>query len=88
MGNRRNGKIQKQVKAPLGEVTVSTPSDRNSNSDPQFIKKREIILAEGVTGRIISLYALGNAHMIFVKILVIVYRQIQSALLQILYFRK
>ena len=25
MGNRRNGKMQKQVQTPLGEVTVSTP---------------------------------------------------------------
>ena len=25
MGNRRNGKMQKQVQTPLGEITVSTP---------------------------------------------------------------
>ena len=43
MGNRRNGKMQKQVQTPLGEVTVSTPRDRNSSFDPQFIKKRETI---------------------------------------------
>ena len=41
--NRRNGKMQKQVQTPLGEVTVSTPRDRNSSFDPQFIKKRETI---------------------------------------------
>ena len=52
MGNRRNGKMQKQVQTPLGEVTVSTPRDRNSSFDPQFIKKRETILAEGVADRI------------------------------------
>ena len=51
MGNRRNGKMQKQVQTPLGEVTVSTPRDRNSSFDPQFIKKRETILAEGVANR-------------------------------------
>lgn len=33
----------KQVQTPLGEVTVSTPRDRNSSFDPQFIKKRETI---------------------------------------------
>ena len=43
MGNRRNGKMQNQVQTPLGEVTVSTPCDRNSSFDPQFIKKRETI---------------------------------------------
>ena len=44
LGNRRNGKMQKQVQTPLGEVTVSTPRDRNSSFEPQFIKKRETIL--------------------------------------------
>lgn len=93
MGNRRNGKMQKQVQTSLGEVTVSTPRDRNSSFDPQFIKKRETILAEGVADRIIGLYALGNStHVRLVtgwkKILVIVYRLIQSASLQTVYFRK
>ena len=45
----------------MGEVTVSTPRDRNSSFDPQFIKKRETILAEGVADRIIGLYAMGNS---------------------------
>lgn len=61
LGNRRNGKMQKQVQTPLGEVTVSTPRDRTSSFDPQFIKKRETILAESVADRIIGLYALGNS---------------------------
>ena len=61
LGNRRNGKMHKQVQTPLGEVTVSTPRDRNATFDPQFIKKRETILADNVADRIISLYALGNS---------------------------
>lgn len=61
LGNRRNGKMQKQVQTPLGEVTVSTPRDRHSTFEPEFIKKRETILAEGVADRIIGLYALGNS---------------------------
>jgi len=61
LGNRRNGKMQKQVQTPLGEVTVSTPRDRQSTFEPQFIKKRGTILAEGVADRIIGLYALGNS---------------------------
>lgn len=52
--------MQKQVQTSLGEVTVSTPRNRNSSFDSQFIKKRETILAEGVADRIIGLYALGN----------------------------
>ena len=59
--NRRNDKMQKQVQTSLGEVTVSTLRGRNSTFDPQFIKKRETILAEGVADRIIGLYALGNS---------------------------
>lgn len=59
LGNRRNGKIQKQVQTLLAEVTVSTTRDRNSSFKPQFIKKPETILAEGVADRIIGLYALG-----------------------------
>ena len=53
--------MQKQVQPPWGEVTVSTPRDRNSTFDPQFIKKRETILVEGVADRIIGLYAMGNS---------------------------
>ena len=49
---RRNGKMQKQVQTPLGEVTVFTSRDRNSSFDPQFIKKRETILTEGVADRV------------------------------------
>ena len=60
-GNRRNGRMSKQVQTPLGEVTVSTPRDRHSSFEPQFIKKRETILAENVADRIIGLYALGNS---------------------------
>ena len=60
-GNRRNGKMQKQVQKPVGEVTVSTPRDRDSSFDPQFIKKRETMLAEGMAEKIISMYALGTS---------------------------
>jgi transposase-like protein len=61
MGNRRNGRMSKQVQTQLGEVTVHTPRDRHSSFEPEFIKKRETILAEGVADRIIGLYALGNS---------------------------
>ena len=61
LGNRRNGRMSKQVQTQLGEVTVHTPRDRRSSFEPEFIKKRETILAEGVADRIIGLYALGNS---------------------------
>lgn len=42
-------------------LTVHTPRDRQASFEPEFIKKRETILAEGVADRIIGLYALGNS---------------------------
>ena len=44
----------------MGDVTVSTPRDRNVTFDPLFIKKCETVLAEGVGDCIIGLYALRN----------------------------
>lgn len=61
LGNRRNGKMQKQVQTPVGDITVLTPRDRDASFDPQFIKKRETLLTEGMAERIIGLYALGTS---------------------------
>ena len=60
-GNRRNGKMQKQVQTPVGDITVKTPRDRDASFDSQFIKKRETMLSEGMADRIIGLYALGTS---------------------------
>ena len=60
-GNRRNGKMKKQLQTSVGEITVETPRDRDASFDPQFVKKRERILAEGVADRIVGLYAMGNS---------------------------
>jgi len=60
-GNRRNGKMKKQLQTSVGEISVETPRDRDSSFDPQFVKKRERILAEGVADRIIGLYAIGSS---------------------------
>lgn len=60
-GNRRNGKMRKQVQTPVGDIAVSTPRDRDASFDPQFLKKRETMLSEGMADRIIGLYALGTS---------------------------
>ena len=60
-GNRRNGKMDKQVQTPVGEVTISTPRDRDSSFSPQFLKKRETILSETMADSIIALYARGTS---------------------------
>ena len=54
-GNRRNGKIPKQVQTRYGEVTVETPRDRDGSFEPQTVKKRETILAEGMADQIIDM---------------------------------
>lgn len=58
-GNRMNGKMQKQVRTSVGEVTVSTPRDRDGSFDPQMIRKRETVLADSMSDQIIGMYALG-----------------------------
>lgn len=60
-GNRRNGKMEKQLQTPVGEVTVSTPRDRDASFSPQFLKKRETVLSESMAESIISLYARGTS---------------------------
>lgn len=45
----------------MGEITVSTPRDRNSSFYPLFIKKSETILAQSVADRIIGPYAFGDS---------------------------
>lgn len=45
VGNRRNGYMNKQVQSPVGELSISTPRDRDATFDPVMVKKRERILA-------------------------------------------
>ena len=60
-GNRRNGKMPKQVQTKYGEVTVETPRDREGSFEPQTVRKRETILAEGMADQIIGMYAFGTS---------------------------
>lgn len=60
-GNRRNGKMRKQVQTEYGPVEVETPRDRDGSFEPETVKKRQTILAEGLSDKIISLYASGQS---------------------------
>lgn len=60
-GNRRNGKMSKTVQTQYGEVIVETPRDRDGSFDPQTVRKRETILAEGMADQIIGMYAFGTS---------------------------
>ncbi|NNK22462.1 MAG: IS256 family transposase [Winogradskyella sp.] len=57
--NKRNGKGKKTLKTNIGEVEISTPTDRNSSFEPSIVKKRQTILADNLSEKIIGLYGLG-----------------------------
>jgi len=59
--NRRNGKMPKEVQTEYGSVEVEPPRDREGTFTPETIKKRQTILAEGLSDKIISLYATGQS---------------------------
>ena len=61
-GNRRNGKMPKQVQTPVGDITVTTPRDRDASFELQFIKKRETMLSEGMADHIIGHMPLEQVH--------------------------
>lgn len=57
--NKRNGRGTKVLKTSTEEVEIQAPQDRQSSFDPQIVKKRERIITEGLTNKIIALYAKG-----------------------------
>ena len=60
-GNRRKGKMPKQVQTRYGEITVETPRDRDGPFELQTVKRRETILAEDMANQIINMYAFGTS---------------------------
>ena len=61
-GNKRNGKGSKTVKSSIGTFEVRTPQDRHSNFEPEIIKKRQTILADSLSEKIIGLYGIGMSY--------------------------
>lgn len=57
--NKRNGKGKKTLKTASGEVEIATPQDRHSSFEPQIVRKRETVLAESLTSKILALYGKG-----------------------------
>jgi putative transposase len=58
-GNRRNGRVSKQVRTSEGLIEVESSRDRSGRFEPQIVKKRETVLAENLEPRILSMYGLG-----------------------------
>jgi len=59
--DRRNGKMKKTVQSEYGPIDVETPRDRDGSFEPETVKKRETVLAESLSDKIISLYASGQS---------------------------
>jgi len=57
-GNSRNGKSAKTLKTDQGELTITTPRDRNSGFSPQIVKKGQRRFT-GFDDKILSMYARG-----------------------------
>ena len=66
-GNRRNGKMSKQVKTAFGKVDIATPRDRAGTFEPQLIAKRQTTLGEALDHKIISLYSHGMSYNDIIK---------------------
>lgn len=60
-GNKRNGKSRKTLKSSEGTFELEVPTDRQSNFEPELVKKRQTILAENLSDKIIGLYGLGTS---------------------------
>jgi putative transposase len=57
-GNSRNGTTPKVLKGKRGQVEIEVPRDRNSEFEPQLVKKNQTRF-DGLDEKIISLYARG-----------------------------
>ncbi|WP_419832802.1 IS256 family transposase [Endozoicomonas atrinae] len=57
-GNRRNGKLTKQLSTEDGPLEIEAPRDRDGSFEPQLVKKRQTRFSS-LNDKIISLYAKG-----------------------------
>lgn len=60
--NRHNGKMSKTVSSEFGDLHIVTPRDRAGSFTPEFLKKREMALADDQAEKIISLYSYGMSQ--------------------------
>jgi transposase-like protein len=56
--NKRNGHTPKTVRTDAGAVELDVPRDRNSEFEPQVVKKRQTVL-EDLQDKIIAMYSKG-----------------------------
>jgi len=61
-GNKRNGRGSKTIKSAVGTFDIDTPQDRQSSFEPELVRKRQTILADNLSDKIIGLYGLGMSY--------------------------
>lgn len=59
--NYRNGYKTKKVRSSMGELEINVPQDRDSEFEPQIVKKRQKDISE-IDQKIINLYASGMSN--------------------------
>jgi len=57
--NSRNGYSKKTLKSSSGEIDINVPRDRNSNFEPQIIKKHQSSISQDFEEKVTSLFAKG-----------------------------
>lgn len=57
--NSRNGHSRKTMKTSFGDIELAVPRDRNSEFEPQIVKKQQTSLTGDIEEKILSMYAKG-----------------------------
>lgn len=60
--NKRNGLTTKTVKSSSGEFELVTPRDRQGSFTPEIVAKRQIIVEDDLSDKILSMYGKGMSY--------------------------
>jgi transposase-like protein len=60
--NRRNGYGKKTIQTTSGQIQIQPPRDREGSFEPELVPKRSTMIAPGMEGQILSLYARGMSY--------------------------
>ncbi|WP_281682052.1 transposase [Zunongwangia profunda] len=61
-GNKCNGKGNKKLKSGFGSSNIETPENLLNNFQPELVKKRQTILVDNLSEKIIGLYEVGMSY--------------------------
>jgi putative transposase len=60
--NKRNGLSTKQVKSSSGEFELVTPRDRAGTFVPEIVSKRQVVVGDELSEKILSMYGKGMSY--------------------------